>query len=71
MLENFGERVQHSVFECRLTRTQLNALTAALAGRIDPAQDRIAWFPMCPKDVRRARVDGVGRITPDERFWLC
>ena len=57
-LENFGARVQHSVFECHLNPKQLSALKQKLAKIINPEADRIHYFSLCAKDEKRIQIDG-------------
>ena len=46
-LEGFGERVQLSVFECRLDDTELEQLRAHVQAVTDRREDRVRWYPMC------------------------
>ena len=39
--EEFGERLQYSVFECRLTNAGVERLAARLGHVIDPEQDSV------------------------------
>lgn len=42
--EDFGQRVQNSVFECWLDPAQLVALRQALLDEIDPEQDSVRFY---------------------------
>lgn len=42
--KNFGQRVQFSVFECRVTRAQLEELEAKLLRIIDPELDSLRIY---------------------------
>ncbi|MCS7338773.1 MAG: CRISPR-associated endonuclease Cas2 [Verrucomicrobiae bacterium] len=42
--EDFGVRVQYSVFECHLEEHELARLWAKLTSLIDPTQDRIVAY---------------------------
>ncbi len=64
-LENFGQRVQYSVFECHLSPAQFKALQDRLAKLIVEAQDRVRFSTLCERDVRRILIDGYGEVTPD------
>lgn len=46
-LEGFGERVQLSVFECRLDESELEQLRANVQALTDRREDRIRWYPLC------------------------
>ena len=56
-LQGVGLRVQYSVFECWLRPPQLRKLQRQLA-RLVESQDRISYYPLCPKDQRRRTVRG-------------
>ena len=42
--QNFGQRVQNSVFECSLTMEQFVRLKGALVELIDPATDSLRFY---------------------------
>ena len=69
-LENFGERVQKSVFECHLNENELEELRESLAGIVDPAQDRVRFYWLCRKDVQAVRVDGKGEVSRDSDYRI-
>lgn len=46
ILKNYGIRVQYSIFECRLTGTELATLRAGVTGLLDPG-DSVRWYPLC------------------------
>jgi len=64
-LENFGCRVQYSVFECHLEEPQLRELQARLFTLLDEEEDHVRYYALCPKDEATVLVDGLGRKTPD------
>jgi CRISPR-associated protein Cas2 len=44
MCQNFGQRVQFSVFECLVDPAQWVALRSKLVGEIDPAKDSLRFY---------------------------
>ncbi|MGH8658351.1 MAG: CRISPR-associated endonuclease Cas2 [Gammaproteobacteria bacterium] len=64
-LENFGCRVQYSVFECHLQEPQLRELHDRLLTLIDEQEDHLRYYALCPKDERAVLVDGLGHKTQD------
>jgi len=56
--EDWGQRVQYSVFECELDPAQWTALRARLVGSIDPSTDSLRFY-MLGREWRR-RVEHVG-----------
>ena len=69
-LENFGRRVQRSVFECWLDDRQLFELKNRLAGHIDPLEDHIRYYGLCPRDVPGIGIDGPGHLCRDIDFTI-
>lgn len=43
----YGKRVQFSAFECRMRPTDEPRFRALVAQHIEPAEDRLAVYPMC------------------------
>ena len=46
-LEDYGTRVNYSVFECELDRAEFAQLQARLTELIDPHTDRIVFYRLC------------------------
>ena len=46
-LKDFGERVQKSVFECRLDAGQCGVMSSKLSKLINPKEDSILIYPLC------------------------
>lgn len=64
-LKNYGERVQRSVFECHLDDKQFLEMAASLGKLIEPAEDCLFCYTLCPKDAGDAEVNGKGKLTSD------
>lgn len=69
-LENFGERVQFSVFECHLKKGQMDDLKQRLASLILESEDRVHYYTLCEKDKKRIIVDGPGGVTKDWDYFI-
>lgn len=55
ILLRFGERVQESVYECRLSRQQLAQLTVACASVLEQdSEANLRIYPVCQSCQRRA-----------------
>ena len=50
LLEEFGERVQKSVFECDLDTSRQARLRRKLTAMIVPSEDKLRFYPLCGKD---------------------
>ena len=59
--EDWGQRVQNSVFECKLTPAQYTKLKATLSGIIEPQSDSIRFY-LLGKEWHR-RVEHIGHDT--------
>lgn len=69
-LSGLGERVQYSVFECRLSREQLAALAGLLASCIDPAEDSLRYYPLCRWCEDTLSWQGRGQRVVDADAWI-
>jgi len=69
-LENHGQRVQYSVFECHLDESQLRRLEQEISALIDEREDHVRYYRLCPKDLARVMIDGTGEISSDADFHL-
>ncbi len=56
--EDWGMRVQYSVFECRLETTHFDTFWEALNHVIDAKQDRLVAYKICAKCARDIRAAG-------------
>lgn len=70
VMENFGVRVQRSVFECHLDPKQLEELTGRISLRIDHEADRVSYYRLCRKDHDRILLDGRGELSQDSDFFM-
>ena len=69
-MENFGQRVQYSVFECYLDANELEQLKQRLEKIINTNEDHIRYYGICNKDKGKILFDGMGSITPDNDYHL-
>ena len=68
-LQDYGTRVQYSVFECRLQANQLAKLKRRLKPCVREAQDSIRFYAISADDLSRIEVIGNGSVTPDQPFF--
>ena len=47
LLEDYGQRVNYSVFECELEGKEFAQLQAQLARLIDAREDRVVFYRLC------------------------
>jgi CRISPR-associated protein Cas2 len=55
----FGQRVQNSVFECRVTPAQLEAMEFKLLTIIDEGEDRLRIYLLPPNRSKAVRIYGL------------
>jgi CRISPR-associated protein Cas2 len=66
-LQNFGARVNYSVFECLLEAEALSILKERLVELIDQKEDNVRFYVLCEACVKIRRVEpGSGRV-----LWIC
>ena len=69
-MEDFGIRVQRSVFECHLESFQLLALKQRVSDIMNPNEDNVRYYHLCGKDKGQIIVDGIGAVSSDPDFHL-
>lgn len=69
-LEDVGNRVQYSVFECHLENKDLTELQEKLARIVDIKSDHIRYYPVCPKDQRGILLDGNSDLSTNDDYHL-
>ncbi len=63
ILEGYGERLQYSVFECRITKVQYVRMKERIRKVIREEEDAVAFYFLCEKDVERIeRLGGKGPL---------
>jgi CRISPR-associated protein Cas2 len=58
LCEDYGMRVQYSVFECRLEAAAFERFWAELHSLLDPASDIAVAYPICARCAREIRDAG-------------
>ena len=68
---NYGQRVQHSVFECALDAAQCRALQAKLCAIIDPAKDSLRFYNLGNNYANKIEHFGAkGTYMPDDVLMI-
>ncbi|MDY3939326.1 MAG: CRISPR-associated endonuclease Cas2 [Spirochaetia bacterium] len=70
ILENFGERIQYSFFECEIEEKQKNIMIGKILKIIDPRQDCLIVFPVCETCFRKIREAGHCRLPLHNRYLI-
>jgi CRISPR-associated protein Cas2 len=70
VLKDFGERVQYSVFECRLDAEALDKLRRKVEKLIDPLEDSVRIYRLCLECDRQVEIQGMGKITEDPDVYV-
>ena len=61
IVEGYGDRLQLSVFQCRLTQRQRIELAARLESEIRRREDSVMFFDLGPAESVERRVESLGR----------
>ncbi|OKH18649.1 CRISPR-associated endonuclease Cas2 [[Limnothrix rosea] IAM M-220] len=69
-LEGYGRRVQKSVFECFLTRQEMQALHCAVEQRIDVTEDNVRFYWIPADALSRALTLGSSPPEPPPDFYI-
>ena len=63
VLKGFGTRVQYSVFEAHLTRSQFEQMKQAVNGVINTDEDSVRYYALCRACTRQIEVPAGGDVT--------
>jgi len=69
ILKNHGQRVQYSVFECWLTKSELESLHATVKAEIDSG-DQVRWYPPCHSCQQGIERQGGSGSSEDKEYYL-
>lgn len=70
MLENYGTRVQESVFECHVTPAQQTELQERLQELIIEREDNVRYYRVCQDCLKQSHVVGPVPLTTDPDYYL-
>lgn len=70
VLEGYGERMQYSLFECRITKVQYFRLRARLEEVIEPEEDEVSFYFLCEMDIKRIVRMGRRRLLPEAAIFV-
>lgn len=68
--EDFGVRVQYSLFECRLEPDEFTRLWSSLLAEMDLDEDRAVAYPLDARCVRETQTAGTMACTERTLFYL-
>ncbi|MFB3787124.1 MAG: CRISPR-associated endonuclease Cas2 [bacterium] len=69
-LKNYGQRVQYSVFECRVDADHDRKMREIIGKLISEEEDNLRYYCLCETCVQNVEIVGSGHITEDEDMWI-
>lgn len=69
-LQDFGMRVQYSVFECNLTEKHLKRLKTKLTQVIDSEEDNVRYYLLCNSCMRKVELYGKKRPVNEPLYYI-
>ena len=70
ILEDFGYRVQYSVFECLLEKELLEKMVNILEKVAKEDEDSIRIYALCGNCEKVINVIGQGEVTKEEKYYI-
>lgn len=70
ILEDFGDRVQYSVFECLIDQDLLDQLVSRLQKVIKEDEDSVRVYALCKNCEKAVKIIGLGEVTKDEKYYI-
>jgi CRISPR-associated protein Cas2 len=71
IMEQYGSRVQRSVFECRLDKERMTSLLADIKRVINRRQDKVTVIALCQSCVYRSERFARHGLTTDAEVYVC
>jgi CRISPR-associated protein Cas2 len=71
MMEQYGSRVQFSVFECRLGKERMARLLTDIKRVINRRQDKVTVITLCQSCVHRSERFAPNGLTRDADVYVC
>ena len=68
-LEDYGTRVQYSMFECILDEDKFKEMINKLTSLINP-EDSLRFYQFCEGCLKRIKVFGSTEVTKDEEVYI-
>ena len=69
-LENYGNRVQYSVFECIMEKEMFEKMKDKLKELIKLEEDSIRFYQLCETCLKKVEISGIGEITKNEEIYI-
>lgn len=66
--EDYGMRVEYSLFECDLDEERLENMRSAIKDIMDPDEDSLLIYRLCASCVQR--IEAIGSVTRPEKVLL-
>jgi len=66
LMKRYGERVQKSVFECRLDDRRFLKMREQVVKELDQEQDSVRYYLLCERCRGRVEIAGLGAVLEDE-----
>lgn len=70
ILEDFGDRVQYSVFECILDQGLLEKMISRLEKVVKEDEDSVRVYALCGNCEKVIKVIGQGEVTKEEKYYI-
>ena len=70
LLEDYGSRVQYSVFDCMLDERKLQHLRHRIDQIIDPDTDSVRFYRMCARCEGAIEIVGRGTVLDDDPLLI-
>jgi CRISPR-associated protein Cas2 len=70
ILDDFGDRVQYSVFECIIDQDLLEKMIDRLEKVVKLEEDSVRIYALCGNCEKVIKVIGQGEVTKEEKYYI-
>ena len=70
ILDDFGDRVQYSVFECLIDKELLDKMLLRLQKVTKEAEDSVRIYALCGNCEKLIKIIGQGKVSKVEKYYI-
>lgn len=70
ILDDFGDRVQYSVFECLIDKELLDKMISRLQKVVNVAEDSVRVYALCGTCEKAIKIIGQGEVSKEEKYYI-
>ncbi|MCX7920374.1 MAG: CRISPR-associated endonuclease Cas2 [bacterium] len=70
VMEDYGDRIQYSVFECNLPQSRFEQMKQEISLAIEPKEDKVSFYFLCDACVTKKEYLGTCEIVQEPEVYI-